>query len=439
MLTKKRVLTTAAVSFLGLSVLGGIACQQSVTNSYDNLLEKINNVEGLSAKKGSLQLGVFDTKATTVLAIEQENFKMLSAKLPGIFDEKLLNKKRVFLQIEHDIKNFSYPIEVSHSLTLTDKVSLDKGRYEDLVAITQELPLQVMSLHSFTGSFNLLGMSDHIKYGDLMEITPVRFNLTSNSDASNVLIQGSTPLLQSNNKNDRSTTKFEDINISWEGSLDDCFICEGSQGVSVGSIRQLSPNGDVTMLVNNIDVSMGTYLQDNKYSFSFDLLADELAFDDFKWDNLVLNTNIKNVSEPAVLALSENFNKSIQAGPEMGLNSAQTQKMFARLLEAGMTINIDTMSADTPSGKFYTSLKLELPEGRMPNIELNPMGLIPVIKGRLISNIPAAELDKIFGVGASASVAQSGMVSVSNDGKMLKTIISVEEGDARVNGKRISL
>ncbi|MDF5024786.1 DUF945 family protein, partial [Vibrio parahaemolyticus] len=170
--------------------------------------------------------------------------------------------------------------------------------------------------------------------------------------------------------------ELEGINYQWRGSLTDCkTICEGSQEISLASFKQLDYNDAINLLATNLGFSSSTNIQDEKYHFSFNAIAKELENSVIQWKDVGLTTSVNDVKTSAVEEFSDELKVVMQADTPNFLASSKMEKMYARLLETGLKFNIDKMVAYTDNGNIATQLHVELPEGKMPNLMLNPLGL----------------------------------------------------------------
>ncbi|KOO05774.1 DUF945 family protein [Vibrio parahaemolyticus] len=423
--------TGTALAILGAGTYGYMA----INSSYESTIAKLESIDGISVESHQLSIGLTDSSAKTVIKI--------LPNASGVLGEQLTSGEPIVLEAIHKLGYFSYPFEIKHDLQFdehTSQLVADNLNLEIPKGEHMPIPGQIMTRHSFNGDFDVIAMTDHINYGELLTISPTRVYFTSTSDGSDAILKTSTDTIKmTSSGNTGNKMELEGINYQWRGSLTDCkTICEGSQEISLASFKQLDYNDAINLLATNLGFSSSTYIQDEKYHFSFNAIAKELENSVIQWKDVGLTTSVNDVKTSAVEEFSDELKVVMQADTPNFLASSKMEKMYARLLETGLKFNIDKMVAYTDNGNIATQLHVELPEGKMPNLMLNPLGLITVIKGDLDVQIPAAEIDKVFGIGAAQSASRTGFALLGNDG-VFKTNIQVSDGEATVNGRSIPL
>ncbi|MVC22227.1 DUF945 family protein [Vibrio cholerae] len=429
--TRLLVGTTTALAIIGAGTYGYMA----INCSYENAITKLESIEGISVESHQLSIGLTGSSANTVIKI--------LPKASGVLGEQLASGEPIILEATHTLGYFSYPFEIKHDIHFdehTSQLVADNLNVEIPKGEHMPIPGQIMTRHSVSGEFDVIAMTDHINYGQLLTISPTRIYFTSNRDGSDAILKTNTDSINmSSSGNTGSKMKLDGINYQWRGSLTGCkTICEGSQTITVASFKQLDYNNAINLLASNVGLSSSTYIQDEKYHFTFNGIAKELENNVIQWKDVGLTTSVNDVKTSAIDEFSEELKVVMQSNTPNFLASKNMEKMYARLLETGLKFNIDKMVASTDNGNIATELHVDLPEGKMPNLLLNPLGLITVIKGDLDVQIPAAEIDKVFGIGAAQSASRTGFALLGNDG-VFKTTIKISDGEANVNGRVIPL
>ncbi|EGQ7973458.1 YdgA family protein [Vibrio parahaemolyticus] len=418
-----------------LAVLGsGTYGYFSINNGYDAAIEKLESLEGITVESHQLNIGLLGSTGNTVIKI--------SPKAAGVLGDQLTSGEQIVLEATHSLSYFAYPFEINHDLKFDENTSQLVAKNLNLeIPAGEHLPLpgQLMTRHTLSGDYDVIGMTDHISYGELLTISPTRVYFTSSSDGSEGFLKTSTDSIEMNSSGYGNKIKLNGINYQWRGPLTGCkTICEGSQQVSIASFKQLKYNDVIELLATNVGFSTSTYTADDKYHFRFNGIAKELENSFIQWKDVNLTTSVNDVKSKAIEEFSDELKVVMKSDTSNFLASSKMEKMYARLLETGLKFNIDKMVASTDNGKLSTELHVNLPEGKMPNLMLNPLGLIMVIQGDLDVNIPAAEIDKVFGVGSAQSASSTGFAILDRDG-MFKTRIKVSDGEANVNGRTLPL
>lgn len=419
-------------------ILGGIAValvDKGISVGYGHALTKLNSIKGLSATASDMKIGFRSTYAETVLKMNN--------KFSGMIGDQLAGGEDITIVVKHTLDHFSYPFEVSHDAVFdakTSKLIADNLNLEGEDDAIMPVPGQLISRHKLDGSFDAIGVIDHIQYGNVLSLDPTRIYFATTKDGSAATLKTSSDELLMSSTGNGAKVKLESVNYSWNGSLDGCkAVCEGEQQFGIGKFEQYDARGSLSLLASDIGLSTSSYLSNDKYSFMFSGIAGSLENNTIQWSDFALHTSVSDVKRAAVDEFRKELKVVMMPETSDSMAAVKLQEMYARLLESGLTMNIDSLKAKSINGDIDASVSILLPEGKMPNLTLNPLGLITVIEGKFNASFPAAEIDKVFGVGSAMSATQTGFAILTDDKQTIKTNIEVAGGQAKINGNQVPL
>ncbi|CAH7368188.1 DUF945 family protein [Vibrio crassostreae] len=419
-------------------ILGGVTValvDKGISVGYGHALSKLNSIKGLTATAADVKIGFGSTYAETVLTMNN--------KFSGMVGDQLTGGEDITIVVKHTLDHFSYPFEINHDAAFdaeTSKLIADSLNLEGEDGAIMPVPGQLISRHKLDGSFDAIGVIDHIQYGNVLSLDPTRIYFATTKDGSAATLKSSSDELVISSTGNESKIKLESVNYSWNGTLDGCkAVCEGEQQFSIGKLEQYDGRGSLSLLASDVGLSTSSYLSNDKYSFMFSGIAGALENNTVQWSDFALHTSVTDVKRAAVDEFSKELKVVMMPETSEELAAAKLQEMYARLLETGLSMNVDSLKAKSINGDMNASVSILLPEGKMPNLALNPLGLIPVIEGKLDASFPVAEIDKVFGVGSAMSATQTGFALLSDDKKSIKTKIEVAGGQAKINGNQVPL
>lgn len=422
------------VALLTSSVLGVFGYKSYVEFKYNEALTKINEVDGVSVSNSSFDTNFFSSTATatSVISIDKAKLSFLEFGL-NISDQ-------VKLEVKHNINYLTYPLEIKHELYFDEamsKIATDFLGVPPNQADRFMLPIQALSLHSFDSS-TFLGMTDHIKFGEFIEVSPVRIKASLFDQGIAIYAAGKRAFAQSSTS--MASLSADDFAVQWSGELFNCLaVCTGYSEINAAKIEQYSDTGMLELEADNLNMLTSSSLKDGLYRFTLGTTATSIKTPLMHWTDFDVFTATDDIKSAAIEKFEADY-KALLGNSEMNyFAQANLKSLYARFLESGMSIQIEKAKAMSPFGPIDGSFSVHLPVNSMPDMVNNPLGLIKVIDADLKLKMPTKEYENLLGFGSSQQIIQAGFAVSSKDNAFLETDISISKGLAEINGKQVSL
>lgn len=315
---------------------------------------------------------------------------------------------------------------------VTEKLKISTSKDEKFY-----LPIQISTkvVNPFTQNFEVLALTDHIKYGDLVDLGSIAIHYSQNGHFGYADVLA--PSLKFTNSNNKGGLEIKTLKYSWGGKVDGCKdICDGSSNIYFADVTQYDRNDSLSLKIEHLDLDSQIKLLGDHYQFNFSASAKSIENSFIYWQDIGLNTSLDNVKVAALKSFDEGLKNTIK-GNSLPLMSSNMEELYAHLLESGLTLDLIGFHAKSDNGPLDAELHINFPEDKMPNMATNPLGVINVIEGNAEVSFPSEEVDRIFGVGSASAVAANhfGMI----DDSILKSKIKVKDGHLEVLGRQISL